>query len=33
MAHVTVINDSSEFLQRMRDLLASLGHQMTGSKL
>jgi CheY-like chemotaxis protein len=30
MARVTVINDSTEFLRLMRDLLASLGHQMTG---
>jgi CheY-like chemotaxis protein len=30
MARVTVINDSSEFLQLMRELLLSLGHQMTG---
>jgi DNA-binding NtrC family response regulator len=30
MARVTVINDSSEFLDLMRDLLASLGHEMIG---
>jgi DNA-binding response OmpR family regulator len=32
MARVSVINDSEEFLDLMRDLLASLGHQMTGFK-
>jgi CheY-like chemotaxis protein len=30
MARVSVINDSSEFLELMQDLLDSLGHQMTG---
>jgi CheY-like chemotaxis protein len=30
MARVTVINDSSEFLDLMRDLLVDLGHEMTG---
>ena len=30
MARVTVINDSPEFLDLMRDLLASLGHEMIG---
>jgi CheY-like chemotaxis protein len=30
MARVSVINDSSEFLQLMQDLLSSLGHNMTG---
>ena len=30
MARVTVINDSSEFLDVMRDLLTSLHHEMTG---
>ena len=30
MARVTVIDDSVEFLDLMRDLLASLGHEMVG---
>lgn len=30
MARVTVINHSSEFLELMRDLLALIGHEMTG---
>jgi hypothetical protein len=30
MARVTVINDSSDFLDLMRDLIGSLGHHMTG---
>jgi DNA-binding response OmpR family regulator len=30
MARVTVVNDSPEFLGMMQDVLASLGHQMTG---
>ena len=30
MARVTVINDSSEFIDLMRELVTSLGHQMTG---
>jgi CheY-like chemotaxis protein len=30
MARVSVINDSSEFLDLMRELLADLGHNMTG---
>jgi CheY-like chemotaxis protein len=30
MARVSVIDDSSEFLDVMRELLTSLGHQMTG---
>src|SRR5439155_18015508 len=30
MARVTVINDSSEFIDLMRDVVTSLGHQMTG---
>jgi CheY-like chemotaxis protein len=30
MARVTVINDSTEFLDLMRDLLTDLGHEMTG---
>jgi hypothetical protein len=30
MAHVSVINDSSEFLDLMGDILRSVGHQMTG---
>ena len=30
MARVSVINDSSHFLELMHDLLDSLGHQMTG---
>jgi CheY-like chemotaxis protein len=30
MARGTVINDSSEFLELMRDLLTSLHHEMTG---
>jgi len=30
MARVTVINDSSDFLDLMRDLLATMGHEMTG---
>jgi CheY-like chemotaxis protein len=30
MARVTVINDSSQFLDLMRDLLADLGHEMVG---
>jgi DNA-binding response OmpR family regulator len=30
MARVTVINDSSEFLALMRDLLNDLGHEMIG---
>jgi CheY-like chemotaxis protein len=32
MARVCVINDSSEFLDLMHDLLDSLGHEMTGFK-
>jgi DNA-binding response OmpR family regulator len=30
MARVTVINDSSEFLDLMRDVLTELGHSMVG---
>ncbi|TMB82647.1 MAG: response regulator [Chloroflexi bacterium] len=30
MARITVINDSSEFLDLMRELVTSLGHQMAG---
>jgi hypothetical protein len=30
MARVSVINDSSDFLDFMRELLTSLGHEMTG---
>jgi CheY-like chemotaxis protein len=30
MARVTVINDSSDFLDLMRDLIVDLGHAMTG---
>ena len=30
MARVTVINDSSEFLDLMRDILTELGHEMVG---
>jgi len=30
MARVTVVNDSSDFLDLMRELLADLGHEMTG---
>jgi CheY-like chemotaxis protein len=30
MAHITVIDDSSEFIDLMRELLRSLGHRMTG---
>ena len=30
MARITVIDDSSEFLDLMRELIAVLGHQMTG---
>lgn len=30
MARVTAINDSSEFLDLMRDLLGTLGHEMMG---
>ena len=30
MARVTVINDSSQFLDLMRELLADLGHEMVG---
>ena len=30
MARVTVVNDSSAFLDLMRDLLATLGHEMVG---
>ena len=30
MARVTVVNDSSEFLVLMRDLLSMLGHEMVG---
>ncbi len=30
MARVTVINDSSEFLGLMREVITSLGHKMTG---
>jgi DNA-binding NtrC family response regulator len=30
MARVTVINDSSQFLDLMRELLAELGHDMVG---
>ncbi len=30
MARVTVINDSSEFIDLMREVVTSLGHQMTG---
>jgi DNA-binding NtrC family response regulator len=30
MARVSVINDSSDFLELMRDLLSTLGHEMTG---
>jgi CheY-like chemotaxis protein len=29
MARVTVINDSSEFIELMRDLLTGLGHEIT----
>ena len=30
MARITVINDSSEFLAVMDELIVSMGHQMTG---
>jgi DNA-binding response OmpR family regulator len=30
MARVTVINDSSDFLDLMHDLVTDLGHEMTG---
>jgi CheY-like chemotaxis protein len=30
MARITVINDSSEFLDVMDDLISAIGHQMTG---
>ena len=30
MASVTVINDSSEFLDLMRDLVEDLGYEMVG---
>ena len=30
MALVTVINDSSDFLDLMREVITELGHQMTG---
>ena len=30
MARITVINDSPEFLDVMREVVTSLGHQMTG---
>ena len=32
MAHVTVVNDSREFLELMHDLISDLGHEMVGFK-